>query len=140
MLTEIKSIQKTITHTNEWLSDLMETYDYKDESQAFTLLKGTLKALRDRITTAEAVHLGTQLPALLRGFYYEGWNMNRSPSTYRNSDAFLYAVNQHLGGTDKIDLEMAVPEALNVIFRHIDDGEAEHVKHNLPKEVQELWT
>lgn len=136
---EIKAIQKTLQQTNEWLKALMETYDYADYSKAFVLLKATLKALRDRILPGEAVHLGGQLPALLRGYYFEGWDFTKDTTKERTPIAFLSSVRHHLAGHDDIDLEMAVPGALEVIFNHIDKGEAEQVKHMLPKDIQEMW-
>lgn len=139
MQEEIKAIQKTLQQTNEWLKDLQETYDYADKNKAFVLLKATLKALRDRILVGEVVHLGGQLPALLRGYYFEGWDLTKEPTKDRTPINFLSTVRQHLSGHDDIDLEMAVPGALEVIFKHIDKGEAEQVKNMLPKEIQDMW-
>lgn len=51
---------------------------------------------------------------------------------------FLSSVRMHLGGHDDIDLEMAVPECMKMIFDKIDQGEAADVMHALPSEVREL--
>lgn len=138
MINKVKAVQKTLTQTNEWLKELMEVYDFADENKAFVLLRATLKALRDRITTGEAMHLGSALPALMRGYYFEGWNPNAGPKKDKTVADFLTTVKSHLGGHDDIDLEMAVPEAMKIIFAKIGQGEAEDVKNNLPAELQEF--
>jgi uncharacterized protein (DUF2267 family) len=136
----IKAIQASLNQTHVWIRDLMESYDYADENQAFVLLRATLKALRDRISTNEAFHLATQLPAIVRGFYFEGWDPSQHPQKAKSSEEFLHSVSKHLGGHNHIDLEMAVPCALEIIFEHIDQGEAEQVKRNLPAEIHELFS
>lgn len=137
---KIKAIQSSLNHTNVWIQDLMQSYDYSDENQAFVLLRATLKTLRDRISPGEAFHLGAQLPAVIRGYYFEGWDPDHHPRRDKTPAEFLATVRRNLGGHDQIDLEMAVPEALKIIFEHIDQGEAEQVKNNLPPEIHELFS
>lgn len=138
MKRNVKAINATIAKSYEWIDDLLAAYDFADENDAFVVLRATLKALRDRIPSGEAQQLGTQLPALFRGFYYEGWEIGRAPSKERTLDDFLSHVKAHLMGHDDIDLEMAVPSALQVIFAKIDQGEAQEVIRILPEEVREL--
>ena len=40
-------------------------------------MRSTLQALQDRLPPDEAVHLGAQLPNIVRGAYYEGWKNRR---------------------------------------------------------------
>jgi uncharacterized protein (DUF2267 family) len=140
MINKVKAVQKTLTQTNEWLKELMEVYDFADENKAFVLLRATLKALRDRIPSNEALHLGSALPALMRGYYFEGWNLQPESKKDKTVAEFLSNVKSHLGGHDDIDLEMAVPEAMKIIFEKIGQGEAEDVKNNLPSEIQEFFS
>lgn len=135
MLREVKAIQKTIHQTSDWINDMMDTYDYDSENDAFVVLRATLKALRDRSSMEEALHLGNGIPALMRGFYFEGWE----PAVAKKAD-FYSSVKTHLGGHDEIDLEMAVPEALNVIFKHLDNNQIALVKQNLSEDFQGLWS
>lgn len=135
---EIKAIQSSLNTTEEWLSAVMETYDYADKDKAFILLRATLKTIRDRISTDEAFHFGSQLPAILRGFYFEGWDPSKKPLDFESAQGFLSSVKGHLNGHGDIDLEMAVPEAINIIFDKMGGNEREHVLSNLPGEVQEF--
>lgn len=137
MMNKIKAIQNSLILTNEWISDLMTVYDFADEEKAFVLLRAVLKTLRDRVSTDEALHLGSNLPAIIRGFYYEGWSPHNPQKKDRNVESFLASVRQHLGGHEDIDLEMAVPEAMKLIFSRIG-GEAKDVKEALPAEIQDF--
>jgi uncharacterized protein (DUF2267 family) len=138
MLQQIKAIQKTTKNTSIAINKMLNLYHFENENKAFVILKATLKALRDRLPQEEAIHLGTQLPALLRGFYYEGWGLNTQKSKSRTSDQFLDDVYFHLGGHEEIELDEAVPVAMKVILDMIDQGEAIDVLHNLPKEIRVL--
>lgn len=138
MITNVKAIQKTMQETSEWVNELM-TECPLSQNESFVLIRATLKAIRDRITKTEAVHLGSQLPALFRGFYFEGWSLNSLQTKDRDAGDFLTSVRFHLGGHYEIHLQRDVPKVLKLITRRISEGEAEDVKQNLPKEIQELF-
>lgn len=137
MINNIKAIHKTIEKVSEAINKLMASHLFPDEHKAFVILRASLKALRDRLTTEEAIQLGAQLPVLLRGFYYEGWNM-KNQSVSRTKEEFLTDVKYHLNGYDDLDLEIVVPAAMKVILDMIDQGEAVEVLHQLPRDIQEL--
>ena len=58
----------------------MEQLGTGDRKLAYNVLKATLHALRDRIGPENAIHLGAQLPILVRGIYYDGWQFAQTPS------------------------------------------------------------
>lgn len=141
MLEDIKSIKKTNDHTILILKKMMNSGEFTNPNSAFVVLRATLKALRDRVTPGEAFHLGGQLPALLRGYFFEGFdlsNVERSKSSSKSIEGFLQDIRNHLGGYDYLDLEKLVPVAMNVILTSIDQGEAEQVISQLPKDIQSL--
>lgn len=138
MMNNIKAIHKTYDKVNESIEKLMRSHLFADENKAFVLLRASLKALRDRLTVEEALHLGSQLPALLRGFYFEGWNLKEKTKT-RSKEGFLEDVRYHLNGHEDIDISLATPVAMKVILDMIDQGEAVEVLHQMPKEIQELF-
>jgi uncharacterized protein (DUF2267 family) len=49
----------------------MKRLGTEDRGLAYRVLSRTPRAVRDRIGPENAVHLGAQLPMLVRGFYYE---------------------------------------------------------------------
>jgi uncharacterized protein (DUF2267 family) len=52
----------------KWLNDVMRELAIENGKVAYAVLRGTLHVLRDRLPMEEAVHLGAQLPMLVRGF------------------------------------------------------------------------
>jgi uncharacterized protein (DUF2267 family) len=98
-----------------------------------------LHALRDRLTVEETVHLGAQLPILIRGIYYEGWKLAGKPVKERRKSEFLDHVAKTFRDDETVDPEKVMRAVLKVLAKHISEGEAENVKHLLPKTLQELW-
>ena len=130
------SLQKT----QVWINDLMSELGWEDRPQKACLaLRTALHALRDRLTVEEAVHLGAQLPILIRGVYYEGWKLTGKPVKERHKNEFLDHVAVVFRDDDTVDPEKVMRAVLKILARHISEGETENVKHLLPKTLQELW-
>lgn len=130
---------KTIQQTDTWLKDVMDQLDLPDRHAAYRVLRATLHALRDRIGPENAVHLGAQLPTLIRGIYYEGWHMAATPSKERHKAPFLEHVRREVPREAELDVEAAVHTVFNVLCRHIDPGEAEKLVTLFPVELRDLW-
>src|SRR5262249_25425879 len=80
----------TIQKTDVWLNDLMSELDWEDRPhKTYMALRTVLRALRDRLPVEEGIQLGAQLPMLIRGFYYESWNLKDKPHKERCKEDFL---------------------------------------------------
>lgn len=134
----LRGIDKANEEFNHVINLLMNSKLFKNEQKAFVVLKACLKALRERVGKNEAIHLGSQLSTILRGYYYEGWNPNTEMSRSRTTSDFLEDVRHYFHGHDDIDLTKAVPVTLGIILEMIDQGEAMQVLRNLPKNIQDL--
>jgi uncharacterized protein (DUF2267 family) len=103
-------------------------------------LRATLHTLRDRLSPAEAAHLGAQLPLLIRGLYYEGWRPAGEPWKARHRGAFVARLKHEMRGHAGLKEPEAVARAVfGVLSRHVSKGEIEDVIHLLPAEVRALW-
>jgi uncharacterized protein (DUF2267 family) len=123
-----------------WVNDLMSELGWEQRPQKACLaLRTALHALRDRLTVEEAVHLGAQLPILIRGVYYEGWKLAGKPVKERHKTEFLDHIATTFRDDDTVDPEKVMRAVLKVLARHISEGETENVKRLLPKTLQELW-
>src|SRR3954451_20389231 len=69
---------KTLQTTHIWLDELMEELG-SDRQVAWHVLGAVLRAIRDRIPMELAAHLGSQLPILVRGTYYDQWQPAGKP-------------------------------------------------------------
>jgi uncharacterized protein (DUF2267 family) len=102
-------------------------------------MRATLHALRDRLTVEEVAQLGAQLPMLVRGFYYEGWNPTGKPLKERHREEFLARIALELRKDDPTDPETIARSVFAAIAKRVTAGEIEDVKHVLPADIRQLW-
>jgi uncharacterized protein (DUF2267 family) len=129
----------TIQETNHWLKLMMEELGTSNRRQAFNALRAGLHVLRDRIGPVNAVHLGAQLPMLLRGAYYEGWRIAETPTHERHIEEYLDHVDASLPRNTAIDGYEVARATFAVLSQCIDRGEIEKVLRALPSELRLLW-
>jgi len=139
-MTKLAVLDSTIQKTQEWLRDIKDELGLDDEQAAYVALRATLHALRDCLDTNEAAHFGAQLPMLVRGLYYEGWNPLAPRPRIGDTPTFLDAVRREL--REHLDLQDAahlVKAVLRAVDRHVSAGEIDKVVSALPFEMWELW-
>ena len=128
----------TLQETNHWLTLMMEELDSNDRRRAFTALRAGLHALRDRIGPANAVHLGAQLPMLLRGAYYEGWRL--ADTTHeRHAEDYLNHVDSLLPRNSAFDSSEVTLATFRVLAQCLDPGEIRKLLRILPSDIRALW-
>lgn len=135
----LETVDATIQKTNLWLKSLMRNLETEDRAFAFTALRAALHALRDRIGPENAVHLGAQLPMLIRGLYYEGWHMAGTPTKERHKKQFLDHVSWTFPAAADVDSEKVARAVFDVMWEKIDPGEVAKVIKMLPVELRDLW-
>lgn len=138
-LTTISPIERTVHTTNAWLQELTEELGLEDRAQAYHVLRCVLHALRDRLSVAEAVDLGAQLPMLIRGMYYEGWTPNAKPVKERKREEFLAHISAALRKEPGTYPESVAWGVFKVIERHVSAGEIRDIQSILPAEIRSLW-
>ncbi|HEX6956371.1 MAG TPA: DUF2267 domain-containing protein [Ferrovibrio sp.] len=137
--TGLDVFDKTLHTTNSWLDRLMAMLG-PDRQTAWHVLGVVLRSLRDRLPLDEAVHLGAQLPLLVRGLYYDQWHKPAEPERIRSQEEFLARVGAGLqGGTRPINTADAVQAVFTVLDEHVTAGQIEKVKGALPKDIAALW-
>ncbi|WP_114520865.1 DUF2267 domain-containing protein [Altererythrobacter sp. ZODW24] len=135
----LKSFDKAIQDANIWIDELMDKLDWDDKQRAHRLLRSTLHTLRDRLPIGEAVDLSAQLPTLIRGIYFEGWQPHRTPTGEKTAEEFSGRVDEAFGDDENIDPVTLTRAALEVVSDHVSGGEINDVKGCLPPKIRELW-
>ncbi|MFO1463311.1 MAG: DUF2267 domain-containing protein [bacterium] len=134
---------KTLEKSNHWIRDLQEELGWDDPQRAYRALRVVLHALRDHLTLEETVQLGTQLPMLLRGLYYEGWRPADRLAKERHEEQLLLRVAQYFDRDSELetveDLEDMVIAVFRVLSRHIAPGEISDIVNLLPRDLRALW-
>ena len=138
-ITGLEVFDTTVHKTNSWLKALMQELHREDRRKAYLALRATLHALRDRLTVEEVAQLGAQLPMLIRGFYYEGWDPTGKPLRIRDKEEFLGLVAEEFRTDDTLNPELIARAVFKVLANRITAGEIEDVKHVMPAAIRELW-
>ena len=135
----VAALDHTIQETNSWLKALTEHLHFEDRHHAYSALRAVLHALRDRLTPETAVHLGAQLPMLVRGLYYEGWHMGGKPTSDRNAQEFADHVLKQLPPQFPMDPLTVTRGVFEILWKRLDPGETAKVIDHLPLPLRTLW-
>lgn len=146
MMTQgLEVFNKTLQQTEIWVSEVAKELGEPDKHRAFQGLRVTLHVLRDRMNLGEAANLGSQLPILLSGFYFENWKPEKNATNKeRTKEGFLNQIREQMQQFFKQDGAEVDPEKLacavfKVLAQHVTAGEVKNVVHNMPSEVKELF-
>jgi uncharacterized protein (DUF2267 family) len=134
----VDSIERSVHKTNEWLADLDEELNTDDRALAWRVLRAYLQVLRDRLTIDEGAQLAAQLPHLLRGAFYEGFDPGHQPEKLRDADELLARLVERAQLGDPAEASRAAAAATRVLRRHVTEGEMEDVLAQLPQAIREV--
>jgi uncharacterized protein (DUF2267 family) len=137
-ISSVDTVERNVHKTNEWLADLADELGTQDRAKAWRVLRAYLHLLRQRLTIEEAAQLAAQLPDMLRGVFYEGFDPTHEPEKVRDRDQFLTRLAERAGLADPAEAELAVTAATRVLCNHVSPGEMEDVQAQLPKEIREV--
>ena len=87
--TKVSALDHAMHIAHTWVNEVAKEFDTKNREFAYGVLRAWLHTLRDRLTVEAAAHFATQLPDLIRGVFYAGWDPRAVPEKY---DAEAYAV------------------------------------------------
>ncbi|MFW6243684.1 MAG: DUF2267 domain-containing protein [Desulfovibrionales bacterium] len=143
MSTGIRSFDASINKTKTWLKDLQQELHLDDEEQAYVALRAVLHALRDRLSPDMAAKLGSQLPMVVRGFYYEGWHPAGKPLKIRDQQEFLDLVHKDLtrNAVPKLADPLRITKGVfKVMPTFVTQGEVDTIRQTFPEDMQQLWS
>jgi uncharacterized protein (DUF2267 family) len=132
----LKGIDETVQQTYVWINEIAERF-HGDRRQGLQILRAFLHLLRDHLSTDELAQLAAQLPLLVRGVFYEGWDPSRSLQHERDTQAFLDRFERE-SGIRAMDSRDAVKAVSGVLRRHVGRGEYGQVVESLPAHIREL--
>ena len=133
---ELDVIETTVQKTYQWIRELSEELGVSRQ-ESYQILRGFLHALRDRLTVDEAAQLAAQLPMLVRGLYYEGWDPSRAPRKMK-VDEFIDTFARRASIEPGQEPLPAMHAAARVLARHVTSGETLDVLSNLPADLRSI--
>ncbi|SJM29889.1 DUF2267 domain-containing protein [Mesorhizobium delmotii] len=135
--TGLDVFDKTLQTTNIWLDEIMAEMG-PDRQIAWHVLGAVLHALRDRMQPDLAAHLGSQLPILVRGAYYDQYRPSKTPEKLRSLDEFLAKIKAELEFTRPVDSKDAFRVVSKVLAHHVGEGQMIKVWDSLPAEIRRV--
>jgi uncharacterized protein (DUF2267 family) len=126
-------------HTaNIWLADVSKALGTDDRHHAQRVLRAWLHVLRDRLSVESAAKFAAQLPELLRGIYYSGWEPHRAPITYRTDQfTFRFAAEAGIPAAQVGATAAAVTAALG---KHLSPGQLSEALAEFPADLRTILT
>lgn len=124
------------THTaHVWLDEVAHAFD-TDRQFAYRALRAWLHTLRDRLTVNSATDFAAQLPELLRGVYYDGWQPATVPVKYGPDEYRLRFA--HEAGIPIGDVDEAAGIVTAALRARLSPGQLDHVLALLPEQLRTI--
>jgi len=134
----ISDLNSAVPAAEDWINDLMRRLGWQDRELVYLALLATLHALRDCLARDEAIYIGAQLPALLRGFYYDGWHPGARPAT-KSRSAFLDRIHVGVHRDPGVDAEQVARAVFALLAARLPAAEIEDAKAATPSVLHNLW-
>ena len=139
-LTGLEVWDSSIQRTNAWLKELMLELNSGDHRKTYLMLRSVLHSLRDHLAVVDAIYVGEQLPMLIRGMYFEHWNVTGKPLPLRNRNDFFKVVSHYMARDGETsDAEAGTRAVFRLLDRKATDGEIDDLHHVIPGILLDLW-
>jgi len=134
--TGVDRLDASIDKANAWLADIDAGFGTKDRRLAYRVLRAWLHCLRDRLTVEVAAHFAAQLPELLRGVFYDGWNPSRVPQKLDRAEYLTrFAREARVHDSDAVKAARIVTD---VAKRHATAGVVAQAFRLLPADLRDV--
>lgn len=128
----------TLQKTNLLLKEIEADFGWENRrNQSYAALRAVLQTLRDRLTVEEAVQLGAQLPMLVRGMYYEEWEVSQVPKRV-DREQFIQEIRKKFPFSMEESIEELISSVLVALRKYISAGEAQDIVSLLPKDIASM--
>lgn len=135
----LEVIDSTVQKTYEWINECKDRLDWTSDRDALRLLRVTLHQIRDRVHVNEAAQFSAQLPVLIRGMFFEGWQPHLVPLPERRASDLVSAIEHHVGDVVEYRGQQDIVTVFKLLNARISAGEINDIRANLPGDIRALW-
>lgn len=126
-------------HTaNIWLADASAAFGTRDRHYTHRALRAWLHTLRDRLTVEAAAKFAAQLPELLRGIFFDGWEPNKVPVKY-GVDEYTRRFAAE-AGIPPVQVPIAAATITQTVGDHMSPGQLDQALAELPVDLRTTIT
>jgi uncharacterized protein (DUF2267 family) len=132
--TGVSNLDHSIEKANAWLAEVAREFGTEDRPFAYRVTRAWMHVLRDRLPVPVAAHLAAQLPELLRGIFYDGWNPSHVPDKFDEAEyvrRFARDANIH-----NTEVKRAAGLVTKVMRHHMSAGAIDEAMHSLPTDIR----
>ena len=133
---KVSAVEHAMHTAHTWINDVAKEFDTDDREFAYRVLRAWLHTLRDRLTVEASAHFAAQLPDLIRGVFYAGWNPNAVPEKY-DADAYTlrFAKEANIALND---VGKAAAATTTAALHHLPAAQMDKALDQLPVEIRTL--
>src|SRR3989337_1920157 len=132
-------------NARKFVNDLAhELNDPDNHRSAIRIRISVMHTIRDILTVEESLHLISQLPLFIKGFYVNEWHLGEKKKI-KDKDEFIERLLLHDArtgplyfGTDEKAIKN-VRAVLRVLRKHVSQGEIDDIIGQFPAELKMLW-
>lgn len=133
-VSKVSALEHAFQSAQTWVGDVAAEFDTEDREFAYRVLRAWLHTLRDRLTVDAGAHFAAQLPDLIRGVYYAGWDPGAVPHKY-DAKEFLLRFAREANITPG-EAERAAAAATAVARLHLPSAQIAKVLGQLPEDIR----
>ncbi|KAA0081682.1 DUF2267 domain-containing protein [Mycolicibacterium sp. P9-64] len=136
--TKVSALDHATHVAHTWVNGVAREFGTEDREFAYGVLRAWLHALRDRLTVEAAAHFAAQLPDLIRGVFYAGWDPSAVPVKYNvESYTVRFAREANIAVQDVNKAAAATTAALG---HFLPAAQIDKALDHLPAEIRILLT
>lgn len=139
---EMKTLKHDIEKVYEWLNEIEGRAGWLEpnHSKALAILRAVLQEIRDHIPINSLAHFSAQLPLVIKGMLFEGWNPEHNHIKQRKSEEFIAAVIERLPESYQYnDIDIEIDAVITTLANKIDYNEFEKLFKILPENIRKLF-
>ncbi len=135
-VTKVSAVDHAAQTAHTWIRDVAVEFQTEDLEFAYRVLRAWLHTLRDRLTVEAGAHFAAQLPDLIRGVYFAGWDPGAVPQKY---DAEEYALRfAHEATIALDDVSKAASSTTAAVLRHMPAAQLDKALAQLPTQLRSV--
>lgn len=141
------NFEKYAQEGNEFVNKLASRLGHPEEkATTMIILRSVFAAIRNSITVSESLDFISQMPMMLKALYVDQWKYREKPERINSIEDFKTRVKleQIKFGESQFDwpehTEDIIRTVISCLQEYVDEGQMEHVRNMMSKEVQPLFT
>ena len=140
------NLDKFTHEAHEYFNQLADDLGHPHERHRVVIVwRAVMHTLRDRIQISESFDLMSQLPLILKGMYVEAWKYHdKPPLEYDTIEEMKEEIKRHQRAYGELEFnwgkstEEIASIVLDSMKRYFSEGQMDHLRGQLSKEVQTL--